>query len=447
MLKKVFLLLSILFLSCNTEKSTYFSGKIIKPTNNEITLLKDELVIKSLPINNDGTFISSIDIKKDGLYNFIHLPEFQYLIINKGDSLSLRLNSLDFDESLVFSGTGSEKNNFLIDVFLDHELEENFIRSNYNTSGLEFYALIDSLLKNKILKFEKFSSNLKLNKTSSLIIENAIKLPLLSHIESYLFKNKKEYENNLKLFMNYRNNIDLNNETLLHFKPYLDYIILRSINESFKVDDGYDYSLKFNLNRLEFINSMIYNDIIKNKLLRFIAYEYLLEEKLLINIDTFIHEFDKVLVSDKTKDEIKELYMNISALQIGKSIPDINLIQRDGTLKKIRDIKNSKNVFLFWSYDQNSHQINLFNKVYQFSKNYLDFNFYMININDDFNKWVFNISEYESKSNIINMKAENFQTMSKKMVLNNLNKVIITKNNIINGVINITEMENFLDKN
>ena len=45
------------------------------------------------------------------------------------------------------------------------------------------------------------------------------------------------------------------------------------------------------------------------------------------------------------------------------------------------------------------------------------------------------------------MKAENFQTMSKKMVLNNLNKVIITKNNIINGVINITEMENFLDKN
>ena len=155
MLKKVFLLLSILFLSCNTEKSTYFSGKIIKPTNNEITLLKDELVIKSLPINNDGTFISSIDINEDGLYNFIHLPEFQYLIINKGDSLSLRLNSLDFDESLVFSGAGSEKNNFLIDVFLDHELEENFIRSNYNTSGLEFYALIDSLLKNKILKFEK----------------------------------------------------------------------------------------------------------------------------------------------------------------------------------------------------------------------------------------------------------------------------------------------------
>ena len=71
----------------------------------------------------------------------------------------------------------------------------------------------------------------------------------------------------------------------------------------------------------------------------------------------------------------------------------------------------------------------------------------MININDDFNEWVFNISEYESKSNIINMKAENFQTMSKKMVLNNLNKVIITKNNIISGVINITEMENFLDKN
>ena len=80
MSKKVFFLLSLLFLSCNSEKSTYFSGKIVKPTNKEITLLKDELVIKSLPINNDGTFNSLIDINNDGLYNFIHLPEFQYLI-------------------------------------------------------------------------------------------------------------------------------------------------------------------------------------------------------------------------------------------------------------------------------------------------------------------------------------------------------------------------------
>ena len=100
-------------------------------------LLKDEKVIKNISINSEGTFSSSLEVLNDGLYNFIHLPEFQYLIINKGDSLVLRLNSLDFDESLVFSGAGASKNNYLIDVFLDHEKEENYIKSNYKLSKIK----------------------------------------------------------------------------------------------------------------------------------------------------------------------------------------------------------------------------------------------------------------------------------------------------------------------
>ena len=132
MFRSIFIYLSfIFFIGCNNQNKTFISGKIIKPTNNEILILKDEKVIKNISINSEGMFSSSLEILNDGLYNFIHLPEFQYLIINKGDSLVLRLNSLDFDESLVFSGAGASKNNYLIDVFLDHEKEENYIKSNY----------------------------------------------------------------------------------------------------------------------------------------------------------------------------------------------------------------------------------------------------------------------------------------------------------------------------
>ena len=106
-------LLIIFFVGCNNQNKTFISGKIIKPTNNEIQVLKDEKIIKKIKISNDGTFLGSIENINSGLYNFIHLPEFQYLIINKGDSLVLRLNSLDFDESLVFSGKGASKNNYL----------------------------------------------------------------------------------------------------------------------------------------------------------------------------------------------------------------------------------------------------------------------------------------------------------------------------------------------
>ena len=115
MLKHNFLIISILFfIACDSDKTTILSGKIVKPTNNKIQLLKDEVLVNEILIDEDGTFKSLIDIDKNGLFNFFHPPEFQYLIINKGDSLVLRLNSLDFDESLIFSGKGSAKNNYLI---------------------------------------------------------------------------------------------------------------------------------------------------------------------------------------------------------------------------------------------------------------------------------------------------------------------------------------------
>ena len=85
MIKKIFpFFLIILIIGCKSENITFISGKIIKPTNNEIQLLKDEKVIKNININNEGIFSTSIDDLNDGLYNFVHLPEFQYLIVNKG---------------------------------------------------------------------------------------------------------------------------------------------------------------------------------------------------------------------------------------------------------------------------------------------------------------------------------------------------------------------------
>ena len=52
------------------------------------------------------------------------IPSFNICILQEGDSILIRLNTKEFDESLVFSGQGSEINNFLIEMFLAHE-EEN----------------------------------------------------------------------------------------------------------------------------------------------------------------------------------------------------------------------------------------------------------------------------------------------------------------------------------
>ena len=146
----------------------------------------------------------------------------------------------------------------------------------------------------KIKHYSNYKSVIKTNFISDLIISHAILIPLYSHIENFIILNKENHTENIDYFKKYRESICLNISELSHFKPYLDYITLKSINESFSLDKGYDYNLNFNLERLNYINDQVSDQTIKTKLLRFIAYEYLLEEKLLINIDQFIYEFLKI---------------------------------------------------------------------------------------------------------------------------------------------------------
>ena len=56
---------------------------------------------------------------------------------------------------------------------------------------LTFRKSIDSLLDLKNSKFKKFKKNNKLNYTSIMIMEHAIKLPLYSNIEAYISGKKQ----------------------------------------------------------------------------------------------------------------------------------------------------------------------------------------------------------------------------------------------------------------
>tara|TARA_B100000929_G_scaffold99525_1_gene78198 strand:- start:284 stop:1675 length:1392 start_codon:yes stop_codon:yes gene_type:complete len=422
-----------LFNSCqlfNKEKNTYLVGKILKKTNDKISVLKDEKIINETFISENGNFFLELDSIKNGLYNFKHLPEFQYLIFEEGDSLVLRLNALDFDESLVFNGNGASKNNYLIDVFLNHEKEESFLNLNLKENPLQFRKIIDSLLSYKITRFKIFQKTNRLNNISQLILDYAIKLPLYSKKETYLsiYKQTGKLNEINNEFYEFRDNINLNIEELSHFKPYLDYIILRTINES-----GIDYNsysnldLQFNLDRIRFVDFAISNSIVKSKILRHIAFEYLLKENILIDIDTFLNTFLEISEDNKTNIEIEQLYFNITALQVGNTIPDIKIINNNYKTISNRDFNSDKPIiYVFWSYEQNSHQLSLFNRIFKILNKNKNYNFLCININSDKSKWTESLKMIRKRDNIRHFMATDFTSMSKKMILNNLNKVILT---------------------
>ena len=108
------------FASCNSTSkntATYFGGKIINPKSNFIVLYSMDKVIDTLYLGKDNKFLGKLDNANEGLYYFKHGNEKQYIYIEPKDSLMLRLNTWDFDESIVFAGKGAERNNILIDCF------------------------------------------------------------------------------------------------------------------------------------------------------------------------------------------------------------------------------------------------------------------------------------------------------------------------------------------
>jgi len=303
---KHFFLLFILT-SCFNENKTIFGGKVLNTTSEYISIYKDDNKVDETSIDNLGYFEMILDSIKPGLYSFYHQPEFQHFILDKSDNLMIRLNTLDFDESLVYTGKGSSKNNFLMDVFLRNERDEIIINSNLDTSITVFKKLIDSLYNNQIKFYNEFRINNNVSKITNDIIESAILYPYLSKYHSYFIRNNLDLNDQNYCLSNYKKNINFNNENLTHFKPYIDFLYLHVYNYVKNKNNSIS-TLEFNKLRLLETNKIIQSSIVKSRVLRFHAIGFLLQrEKDSIN-NQFINAFNEISKDKKLKSEIYNLY-------------------------------------------------------------------------------------------------------------------------------------------
>ena len=118
------IIVTLMLFSCKKDNKevaanyAYFGGEIINPYNNYIVLSKGDVVIDTIQLNAKNRFLYKIENLDPGLYTYHHGGEIQMVLLEPQDSLLLRLNTLEFDESLVYSGFGDKKNNYLIEEFL-----------------------------------------------------------------------------------------------------------------------------------------------------------------------------------------------------------------------------------------------------------------------------------------------------------------------------------------
>ena len=452
------LLLSLLT-SCKKEFSgdnyvAYFGGEVTNPTTRYVLFCKDNEVIDTLMLDKDNTFFKKFDSLTPGLYTFKHDPEYQYVYFDKNDSIQVRIDSKDFDQSIIFCGRGDRKNNFLMDMYLRNEKDKNSLFEVFDYDVAKFDASIAKVNLDNEKFYETKKEQINWSPEFDLYAKAAYQFPNYTKKEIYpiihkMRTGKDVYEQLPKDYYAFRKNIDYSNEGLTDFSPFVMYInhMLNNVS-AIKYHNHYsevDMALKTNINKLNIADTLIKNEKVRNNVLNNIAFQYLLEDQNMVNNKEFLDTYHKFSTDKSKKNEILKIGNAIQLLTSGKPLPEVKLTDLEGKTLSSNELIKSNTVFFFWSQKLNSHFVAAHKKVTDFQKKYPNYNFIAINLDKDPEVMRDVLSQYNFK-NIQELQCANFEDIKSKWAITKVHRTIIVNadKTIKNGFTNIFDI-NFED--
>lgn len=449
-MKRILLLaFSVLLISCSSsvkKNTVLFAGEIVNPSSEYVVLYKGSHIVDSAKLDKTNRFAFQLESIEGGLYHFNHEPEVQYVYLEKGDSLLVRLNTQYFDESLVFSGTNEDVNNFLLELFLSDEEEERNIRANYfNLESEEFSEQIAKLRNEKLLILGTIQKESSLSQKAFDIAKSSIDYTYYRYKEIYPFEHKRKLKEDVLHeveddFYSYRKNVNYNDKELTYLRPYYDFMKSHLGNLSYmtcknkckNLTDLGGNQLHFNRHKLNVIDSLVVEKDLRDNLFRNVAFNYLLKEHdSPENHSVFISDFQKVSSNNMHINEIENLYNGIQSMQPNGTIPAVNVMSIIDSTTTLTDIaRNNKTVFYFWSGTNKNHYQNVFKRVNELSKTKPDYQFVGINIKTDKENWAGIIDSYNLDTSK-QYRSEDFKEITEKLILYPMNKCIITDDALI----------------
>jgi len=448
------IIIALTYSCSHAPTSAYFGGEIVNPTTDYVHLYWNNTVIDSAKLNENNRFAFQLENLKEGLYHFDH-NEYQYIILEKGDSLMVRLNTLDFDESLVFTGEGAIKNNFLMDMFLIYEDEEKAVNKYSELKAVEFMAKIDSLRAMKQDLLKDLNIDHTLSPLSLHIAQSAINYRYFTDMEEYpvVHKRRTGKEQVQELpdhFYSFRKNISYNDSTLTYYSPYFNYLIthfsnlaLRSCKKDcIKQKESFRRTAHYSKHKLKLIDSLVsQNKTVRDNLTRNAAFSYFLGRHTATENSEFMLAFKQYAKDNQHQEEINKFYYNVQQMQEGLAIPTLHLVNRKGEKISFSSDTYTKNtIFYFWNYHQRNHLSNILTRIHHLKDKYPDFDYIGINVNSDQTLWLQNIASIKDTEDAKNQyRTDNVEELLSSLVIKNLNKVIVVDKNgkIAEGFANI----------
>jgi peroxiredoxin len=425
-------------ISCNkdfkeSDYKAYFGGEVLNPTNRFIYFSKDGVVIDTIQLQKDNTFFVQFDSLAPGMYTFKHDPEYQYVYFDKNDSVMVRLNSNNFDESIIFCGRGDAKNNYLMESYLKNEADKEKMFDVFDFNFSKFNANIDSTYNRNKKNYLSHKKDINWSKEFDLFAKAELDFNYYSKKELYPIIHKIRTEEDLfeKLptkYYNYRKKIDLNDVNLNAYSPFMTYLshLLDNLG-SVKYHNHFsniDLALTTNINKLNIADTLIRNEKVKNNILNTIAFSYLLEDQNMVNNQKFLEIYRKHSTDNSSKNEILKIENAIKLLKVGNQLPEVNLVSKDGVTVSSNSIMNKKTVLFFWTKEALTHLAAAHKKVLALKLLHPEYQYIAVNLDEDHKSWVNLLSNYKF-TGVQEYRCANFEDIKAKWAIMKIHRTLI----------------------
>lgn len=451
--------------SCKKESEntngTYLAGEIVKSNYDYITLEKNNELIDSIFLDKNKKFSYTFNQEKfsPGLYTFRHTPESQVFYIEEGDSLLLRVNMDEFDESLMYTNDKSHENNFLMEMYLLNEKDNDLILSYYKMSPDDFAKKTDSIKNFKLERLASLKDKYEFSETFTEVAHKTIDYEYYDLRERYAYlinryfsDFRSEIPNN---FFAYRKNVNFNDASIQSYYTYqrfLDNYLKNKAIETCIDNETENPSHCFKANTIENIKQRLYlsDSLFKIKNIRNSFLSKIAKKQINFSvsdgqIDSTISLLNKF---NLPKDQLKEL-KNLGNLQkryfIGKNVSDAKLLSADGEKLKFSAISKKPVITYTWSLFAENHKLH-HHLINELRNKYPEITFIAVNIDEEDTKlWKKSIENFGYD------KAFEYQIRDRKneryLYKSFIDKVLIIDNqgNIVQNRLNL-EDPNFENK-
>lgn len=400
----------LLFTGCkdnSVESSNIFlGGQINNPETDYVVLSKENETIDTLFLDEENQFGKDFQDLESGIYTFRHPPESQIMYIEPGDSIIIWLNTLSFDESLNFSGDGSEKSNFLLEMFLKNQKNNDYVINNYNIEPEKFARITDSIREQRLQKLEDLKDRNEFSEEFLKIARASIYYEYYDLRERYAFLVKKYNRgvaNKMPAdFTAYRENIDFNNEEMQDYYVYTnlidDYLRTKSIEHcrEFHKDKRKCYNINTFQNikrRIILIDSLSNIKSLKNEFIDRLAAQAITMAENESRIDSILNLLNNIDYSNI------ESARHLAGIQkdyfVGNSMQDVMAENTDGKVIRYGEVINGPTITYAWSLYAPAHHRWQHNIIGDLKEKYPELDFIGVNIDmGEREEWLRTIETY-----------------------------------------------------